>query len=180
MWGYNCEDCVQYTKVQEQEAQKYGKFYCKPMRRDVKPQEHSCNTYFEKRNNNCYITTAMCYILGEEDDCDTLETLRSFRDNYMMNHEEYLPLLEDYDVVGPIIAEKLYDDEKGTILANIINNNFIREAIEAIEDKAYDAAIDTYKNMTLFLMNCYDIDEELLPSNQKENKGIQRKREINY
>lgn len=179
MWGYYCEDCEQYTRVEELEAQRTGSFYCKPMRRDVKPKEHSCNSYFKKRQNNCYITTAMCHILGMDDHCETLETLRSFRDNYMKKHEECLPLLEDYDVVGPMIAESLYNDEEnGTTIANIIKDNFIKDSIEAINEKAYNAAIHSYQNMTYFLMDCYDISIDLLPSNKKE-KGIQRKREIN-
>ena len=179
MWGYYCEDCEQYTREKEIEAAKYGEFYCKPVRRNVRPKEHSCNVYFKQRDNKCYITTAMCHILGMDDDCETLEILRGFRDNYMKKHEECLPLLKDYDVVGPMIAESLYTDkENGVTLATIVKNNFIKDAIEQINDKAYGAAIKTYKNMTFFLMDCYDISEDLLPSKQiKENKGIQRKRE---
>ncbi len=175
MWGYYCEDCVQYTKEKELEAAKFGKFRCKPMKRDVAPKEHSCNTYFEKRENRCYLTTAMCYILGEEDNCETLEALRSFRDNYMKKHEEYLPLLEDYNTVGPMIAEKMYDDENCFWVATTMKNNFINVALEAIEAKEYDSAVNIYENMTYFLMDFYDIDYNLLSD---QRPGIQRKREL--
>jgi hypothetical protein len=175
MWGYLCEDCVEYNKENELEAKKHGKFRCKPMRIYVSPKEHSCNVHFKKRNNNCYITTAMCHILGEEDNCETLETLRSFRDNYMKKHEEYLPLLEDYKTVGPMIADKLYDDENCFWVAKTMKNNFIDLALDAIEYKEYDSAVNIYENMTYFLMDFYDIDYSLLSD---QRTGIQRKREL--
>ncbi len=175
MWGYNCEDCIQFTKEKEYEAQIRGKFRCESIKKDVSPKEHSCNVYFEKRENKCYLTTAMCYILGEKDDCETLETLRGFRDNYMKKHEKYLPLLEDYNTVGPIIAEKIYNDKNCFWVATTMKNNFINVALDAIKDKEYDSAINIYENMTYFLMDFYDIDHNLLSDRRP---GIQRKRKL--
>ncbi len=93
-----------------------------------------------------------------------------------MKHQEYcLPLLEDYNVVGPMIGEKLFEDENCVKQANRMLNIFIKEAIDAIKDKEYDAAVDIYVNMTEFLMDYYEIDKGLLSYNQK---GRQRKREF--
>lgn len=181
-YPWECIDCDEYNKYLVEN----NKFYCNKMRRYVSLNERSCNTYFTKRdknkvdvrpNNSCYITTAICNILGYEDDCPVLESLRSFRDNYMKNKEYCLPLLQDYDIVGPIISEKLLEDEKRIKQADRMLNIFIKEALESIKDREYDAAVDIYVNMTEFLMDYYEIDMSLLSYNKS---GRQRKREINY
>lgn len=133
---------------------------------------------FSKSSGGCYITTAMCEILGFEDDCEYLETLRGFRDTYMLDNPEYHPLLHDYNTVGPQIADKLYDDENGFLVSNALLNNFIKPAVEAINDNAYNAAINQYINMTVYLMDYYDLDKDQL-SCYDSRKGIIRKREIN-
>lgn len=181
-YPWECMDCDEYNMYLVQNDQ----FYCNKMRRYVSLNEKSCNTYFVKRDRNkiderpnttCYITTAICHILGYEDDCPVLESLRSFRDNYMKNQEYCKPLLEDYDTVGPLIGEKLYEDKNRERQANRMLNIFIKEALEAIRDREYEAAVNTYVCMTMFLMDYYEIDTDLLSSNKK---GKQRKREINY
>ena len=95
----------------------------------------------------------------------------------MKNKEYCLPLLQDYDIVGPIISEKLLEDEKRIKQADRMLNIFIKEALESIKDREYDAAVDIYVNMTEFLMDYYEIDMSLLSYNKS---GRQRKREINY
>ena len=179
-YPWECMDCDEYNKY----FVKDNKFYCNKMRRYVSLNERSCNTYFVKRawnkvdqrpSTGCYITTAVCHILGYEDDCQILETLRGFRDNYMKQQEDCLPLLEDYNVVGPMIGDKLFDDENCENVASVLFNIFIKGAIEAIEDQEYDDAVNLYLNMTETLMDYYDIDKGLLSYNKK---GWQRKREI--
>lgn len=181
-YPWECMDCDEYNKY----LVKNDQFYCNKMRRYVSLKERSCNTYFVKRDRNkvdvkpdtsCYITTAICHILGYEDDCPILETLRRFRDNYMKHQEYCLPLLKDYDVVGPLISKELLEDENCVKQADRLLNSFIKEALDAIKDREYDAAVDLYVNMTEFLMDWYEIDKRILSYNQK---GKQRKREINY
>ena len=46
-------------------------------------------------------------VLGYEDNCELLETLRSFRDNYLKLNKEYIPMLMQYDNIGPIISNNL-------------------------------------------------------------------------
>lgn len=186
MYPWECIDCDEYYI----DLVKDDQFYCTKMRRYVKTNEPSCNTYFKKRDknrplqsnrSNCYITTAVVNILGYEDNCQTLEDLRHFRDNYMKKHEEYLPLLEEYDIVGPLISEKLEKDQNKEKIAKFILDIFIQEALDAIKDKEYKAAINTYENMTYFLMDIYELDMNLLNRRPETTSKVkQRKREINY
>lgn len=179
-YPWECFDCDEYYE----DLVKNGKFYCNKMHRYVLVKEPSCNTYFVKRDKNrplrspsngCYITTAVVDVLGYEDDCEVLETLRAFRDNYMKKEEKYLPLLEDYNTVGRIISHKLEKDENKEKIANMMYNIFIKSSIDAIKDREYSCAIGIYENMVYFLMDYYELDMDLL-HNKKES--IQRKREI--
>ncbi len=180
-YPWECIDCNEYYR----DLVKNGMFYCTKMHRNVSLNERSCNTYFIKRDKNrpldkkqggnCYITTAVVDILGYEDNCETLETLRVFRDNYMKKQERYIPLLKDYDTVGPLISDKLWNDDNKEKVATLMLNVFIQESICAIKDKEYNAAINTYENMTYYLMDYYNIDMDLL---SYQSKSFERKRTI--
>ena len=133
----------------------------------------TCPIYTRGSSGGCYLTTAMCDILGQEDNCPILETLRGFRDNYMKQNEEYLPLLEDYDNVGPIISDRLFNDENKEKIAQTMLL-FISVAIDAIKDKEYKSAVNTYEYMTIYLMDYFNLDMNLL--NSKKAKEFVRTR----
>ena len=172
-YPWECVDCA-WLDLKDF---KDGKYYCPVQHYYVKAHSPSCRHLKNIKNtsNGCYLTTAMCNILGYGDDCETLNTLRRFRDNYMKKEEECLPLLEDYEVVGPMISHLIEKDENKEWIANIMKNNFIDPAIEEIKEKHNKVALDIYVNMTYYLMDFYNIEKDILPSSQK---GIQRKREI--
>ena len=94
----------------------------------------------------------------------------------MKGNKEYEGLLEDYDTVGPIISDKLYDDENAKSVAKTMLKFYIKPAIEAISENNTKVAINIYENMTLDLMDYYNVDKNILKS--KNYKGIARKREI--
>lgn len=56
---------------------------------------------------NCFITTAMCEYYELPDDCEELETLRSFRDTYMESTPEMAAKVKEYYQVAPGYCEKL-------------------------------------------------------------------------
>ena len=41
------------------------------------------------------------------DDNYYLNSLREFRNNYMQQNKKYLPLLAEYDIIGPIISNRI-------------------------------------------------------------------------
>lgn len=167
-----------------------GGYYCN--KQDKSIDKSTVNTYcdnslnyrncptFNKSSSPCYLTTAMCNILGQEDDGPVLNTLRHFRDTYMKNTPECKPLLEDYDTVGPIIAENLNSDKDKTLTANIMLYFFINPAIKSIIEEDYDNAIEIYKDMTINLMEKYNIDKSLLASQKVIGQNITRKKEVEF
>ena len=163
--GYYCQKKGQYLDKYTVDT------YC-----DNSLKYRECKYFKGSSQGSCYLTTAMCDILGFEDDCKVLNTLRCFRDANMKTNEEYKPLLEDYDVIGPILSDKMYDDENCKDVAKTMLKFYIKPAIEAINDNNTKVAIKIYEDMTLDLMDHYEVDKSILKS--KNYNGIARKREI--
>ena len=60
----------------------------------------------------CFLTNACVKFLGKADDCEELEKLRAFRDNYMMRTHEGEMLVEEYYKIAPQIVEKIEASSK--------------------------------------------------------------------
>ena len=60
------------------------KGYCDWYKTTYYPDD-SCKHYFKRGDyrSDCYITTIVCEILGYDDDCFVLNSLRNLRDNYI-------------------------------------------------------------------------------------------------
>lgn len=52
-------------------------------------------------NLGCFITTAVCERSGRADDCDTLQTMRAWRDGWMQQTHERQAMCEEYYRVAP-------------------------------------------------------------------------------
>lgn len=161
-YPWQCKDCA----LIDPNDTKWGDWYCKAKGWYVDPGSTSCSNDFRKskeaEKSDCYLTTAMCKVLGKEDDCEELETLRSFRDNYMKKDKNYQTMLEDYRIVGPYLSGKIMKDENKENIANVMNDFYIKSAISYINEQEYEEAVEIYLNMTLDLMDNYNIDQNVL------------------
>ena len=114
----------------------------------------------------CYLTTAMCNILGYEDNNQYLETLRKFRDETLKKDYKYLPLLLMYDVIGPQIAYELNKDPNRNSIAKMLFDDpkagYIQKAVIAIEEKKIEDAVNIYVAMTKSLAKRYNINTNIL------------------
>jgi len=164
------------------------KGYCDWYKTTYYPDD-SCTAHYKKRGSysgsSCFITTVVCNILGYDDNCFVLESLRDLRDKYMQPNEDCKKDLYDYDTVGPQIAEILdndYNESKDTTVANELYLKYILPAaIEAKQDRPNNA-ITIYKRMTNMLKETYNIktNEELLEEydQTKGGHGYIKTREI--
>ena len=130
------------------------------------------NMYENSRNHSggsgCYLTTIMCEILGYPDNNYYLQTLRNFRDKTMKLNIKYIPLLLTYDIVGPIIADKLNKDPEKEIIAQIFFNKYIIPSVNAINEEKTETAINTYVAMTNALAEKYNINTNIIMPNISE------------
>lgn len=104
-----------------------------------------------KKGGLCFITTAVCNHRGLEDDCIELETLREFRDKYLLKTPEGNALVQEYYKIAPEIAEKITDPDDLQYAWNVI-----KKCLMLIESNANIEAIDEYKTMV------YVLSEKLL------------------
>ena len=136
---------------------------------DYKKEEDS------KSSSLCYLTTIVCNILGFADDVSYLQILRHLRNDILQKDEQYKDVLATYDVVGPIIAKKLSEEEhKNQIALNLLNLS-IKPVCELLELKKDKEAIQLYKDMTNILIQGYGItekiDQEYLDNMDVNNSG---------
>lgn len=59
---------------------------------------------------DCFLTTASCEVIGLEDDCWELRTLRRFRDEWLVNQDGGRADIDRYYAEAPAIAQRLRRD----------------------------------------------------------------------
>lgn len=123
----------------------------------------SCNHQkprLKSTDSNCYITTIISQLVGENDNCDTLNTLRNFRDNILTKNEKYKEILYEYDEVGPKLAISLQKDYygKNKDAINRIYKYYLVCIAKLIENNKHDDAIELYTFLVKTLEEYYKID----------------------
>ena len=68
--------CIDCTKIDLQDQNKWGEYYCFETRSYVRGDSYTCRWFDQRDLGGCYLTTAFCHILGYKDDCYELEILR--------------------------------------------------------------------------------------------------------
>jgi len=103
----------------------------------------------------CFITTAVCKYCGKPDDCYELETLRSFRDNWLLTQPSGSAIIEEYYRIAPIIVTTIdASGEQKAIYKNILDK-YILPCIRLIELGAYSTCRDLYIEMVNSLKDKY-------------------------
>lgn len=95
----------------------------------------------------CFVTTAICQILGKDDDCYELETLRRFRDQVLLNDEKLKSIVFDYYEVSPSIVSTLESLDSKEEFSIYLLHNHIRKIVDEIENDKNIEAVDSYKQM---------------------------------
>lgn len=181
-----CEDyCAACTYLGEN-ADSDRKYFCDKKGERVKACDPKCHRYIEAysrsdsarqnmynnsaQTGGCYLTTAMCNILGYEDDNYYLDTLRTFRDKTLKKDHKYIHLLLMYDVYGPLIANNLKNDPNNKYIATSLFNGYITKAVIAIENKKNSDAVNIYIAMTHTLAEKYNINMHTLFIDEESTK----------
>lgn len=97
----------------------------------------------------CYLTTACTMFKGLPDDCSQLETLRSFRDNYVAAQPEGKDLIKEYYVKAPLVVNAIGLLE-ASIQTKVYNAVFdrINLACSLINNGENANAFDVYVNIS--------------------------------
>ena len=169
-----------------------GKIWCNKFDERKYP-EHSCWCYETGRDSDaayaiikeserirsCYITTMLCQILGYKDNDAKLMSLRKLRNNVMQKDSSYRRLLAEYDEFGPMIAEKLNEDNisdgdtsKAYRICTNLDRMVITKAANLVDEGKYTEAIELYKDMYYLLLQGYGIDNSGFNPTDEEVSNI--------
>lgn len=165
----NCSIC-ENLRLSDTSKDFYGKelCYCKEKCKYVKKDGEICRDVLISSSNysrlgsyspsGCYITTIACEILGYDDNCELLNTLRDFRENYLKkNLDKYLPILQQYDFIGPMISNGIRSMENNKRFALMIMSYYLLPCAQEIKNNNYEKAIEIYKDMVLLLTSTFGI-----------------------
>lgn len=97
----------------------------------------------------CFITTAVCDSLGLPDDCETLRTLRRFRDEYLARSETGRAHIQEYYATAPKLCEKILARKDAKYYCASLYARFILPALLAIEWKLNENAFSIYRRMVI-------------------------------
>lgn len=92
----------------------------------------------------CFITTAVCEFQGLNDDCDTLQILRKFRDEFMLTNENGKTLVEQYYREAPAIVNAIDRKENVDAIYQLMLDVYINPCVTLITSGHYDAAFILY------------------------------------
>lgn len=102
----------------------------------------------------CLITTACFEAAGLPDDCIELETMRCFRDEYLVSSTEGRKMIKEYYQIAPGIVEAIRREENsGIIFADIFRQ--VKEIVSLIKAGDLENAITYYKGMVIRLKQQY-------------------------
>ena len=159
---WTCNDCDNY----DPERTNYrGWGYCTERCSYYPKSEPACTNKFAHKSDyvsSCFLTTAICNIFGFEDDCFGLEIMRDFRDTILVNDVRYHALLAEYEVVGPIISDRMYMDNHSMEVASYYFENYIYDIIMNLSSKRdYDEAVSKYIEMVNDMKRMYGVYKEV-------------------
>lgn len=104
-----------------------------------------------------FIMTAVTEILGLDEDNKYLTTFKYAKDEVMPNVDEYASFLQEYETTGPIISEKLLEQEDAYEYAEMLKVAYLDEFAELVCMERVDDAITLYKEMYEMLLQDFHI-----------------------
>lgn len=163
---YVCGQCIKLDWSNKERYTCKDKYWCKEGRGYKEPTDRACSYDFvldeskKPKDSDCFITTVVCNILGYNDDCEVLTVLRDFRENFLKKDDEYIPLLLEYDQIGPKISYLIAKEKDNFRQAAGLLKFFLQPCVKKIKERKYEEAIDIYRTMVMHLKDSYGLEEE--------------------
>ena len=100
-----------------------------------------------RRSVFCYITTAVCRSLGRLDDCYELNTLRDYRDSYLLSTDEGREMVQEYYNIAPTIVKRIDKKAEADEIYENIWKTYLSPCITMIENGENEKCRDLYSSM---------------------------------
>ena len=109
--------------------------------------EHEIHERNSKKDEGCFITTAVCLSFGKADDCYELMTFRRFRDTWLINQPDGKNLIAEYYAIAPTIVDGIKRLANPLQLYQKLWNNFLMPCLENIERGKFSECKKIYIDM---------------------------------
>ena len=103
----------------------------------------------------CYITTAVCEHQNKPDDCYELETLRNYRDNYLLKSESGREIVEEYYNIAPGLVMMIDMQKDADKIYQHIYEKYLTPCIRYIEEERNEECRKLYMQMVRNLQKQY-------------------------
>lgn len=158
-----CGDCAH---LDTDGGCKWGdEYYCEITGKYTSQNQRACQNFVKKpekgyKRAGCFITTMLCNMLGFEDDCEVLESLRTLREDYLKKSAQGIEILMRYDQVGPVISGYIYNENP--IYLKVIYDNLLVPCAQMVQAKNYEVATILYLSMIDMLEARYNLKERVI------------------
>jgi len=111
----------------------------------------------QKKEGGCFVTTAVCNVLGYPDDCEMLTSLRYFRDRFLLSSEHYY-LVDDYYARSGRVVNYIENCSDPVKLALHLQDTYLQGIVDKIEQGLTKEVISDYKLMVEYLESLIEHD----------------------
>lgn len=149
------DSAVQLAKVRRQISDAN-----KPKEKSYTPtKSYSSRSYTSSSSSSyCFITTAACFALSAEKDCDELNELRWFRDAHILAYgQEGRDLVEEYYRIGPKVVENIDADWNPYAIYEELWKEYILPSCVLIKKQMWEKALGVYIDMVKHMCEKYAI-----------------------
>jgi hypothetical protein len=160
----NCQHCFYNSS-----KNRLSDFVCSATGEYISSCVHYCRNYAEndelgraQEKKGCFVTTAVCNILGYPDNCDMLNILRTFRDEKLLS-SNYSFLVDDYYERSTSIVNYINSCPDKFNLASYVYDVLLNSITNKIKDGLFEEVILDYSSMVEYL--------EFLIENEEKNKN---------
>jgi len=99
----------------------------------------------EEGSSGCFVSTACCEAMGLDDDCEELQTLRYFRDTYLLASSEGRKEVAAYYTHSPRVLLKIRSTKNSNEYLRYIFHELVGPTVNLIQKKEYAAAHAHYR-----------------------------------
>lgn len=95
----------------------------------------------------CYITTAVCESLNKGRDCEELQLLKRYRDEYLAGTKEGKSLITEYYNIAPTIVKRMEREADRDEKYRYLWDHYIRDCISMVRAERFEECRNTYVQM---------------------------------
>lgn len=105
----------------------------------------------------CLVTTATLNVLGKGDDCEEMESLRAYRDNWLVNQLDGNQLIHQYYTAAPAIVEAINAQKNSEEIYLELWKEIVQPLLHLIKHEEFEKAKDFYRQQIVALQTKFEV-----------------------